>query len=244
MPAEETPYELARKGLDFASIRAEGGARSEMAKYIHTLAAFQILDPKNTAYDGVEFFFSLLKGQCGEFGPRTGFWNNRNWILRNLENVWILWVDLDYVRDFYRKGDPFIESIISLEENKKYILNGCYLFLGWLMVRKGESPDDDHYIEYFDTFIRGLNIGKEMWKHYAYVNGIHTVSVVPYGVIERSNAYFASFDCFRRFEDEAEVFDYVNHLGYANSLGFAEEWRKHQNFEDELEPPAKQARVK
>lgn len=238
-------YEEVCKNRDFVLERTQGDKRTKMAKYMKAFACCKSLDPEDVDYALTHFFFSLLKSQSEE----TGFWGKRNAIARNLKNVQVFVVDLIHARDEYEHCEVFLDSILAPEEYEKFVLDGRYLLLGWFMLTK-EEPDGEKYlyVNCLDTFLKGLNIGKEMWKSFD-GEGPHDDILIPHSVTARCNSYFASFGVWVDLEEfhtsKSDLYKFLENLKFEDPAGFIEELKKRWKgdyvwFEGEL--PAKIAR--
>lgn len=224
-------FEMERSQLDVTS------KRSMMSKYVKMFAEFKNMGANGTDYWLIHFFFSLIKKQKGEFAPNTGFWGNRNRIYHNLDKVRVLILDLQTTKNWYMPGDPFLDSILAPREYEKVTVGGRYVFLGWMMFKYSE-PDQDNmlYVEYFDTFLRGLNLGHTMWKDFAQYSARKPL-LVPYSVLQRSNSYFAKFDLWKMpaFQDPGDLRAFVGKLEYEDSTGFIREVERRRRDESEKE---------
>lgn len=90
--------------------------------------------------------------------------------------------------DEYCRDRETCWSQVLNDENYTKLKSQRKLILGWMLL--SDDPENEHikYIEYFDTTVRGLNIGQIMIDKYELKNGI---TLVPKEIIDSSVKYWA-----------------------------------------------------
>jgi hypothetical protein len=236
---EYSRYEKAIAGRDLAQERLKFAdqKRERMRTLIKQISEYYTLgmDCHDIAF--TLFFFELLKKTHGRDGKGTGFWDNRNTIWENINDVQIIVIDFDYMKKYYRETDLILDAIVSPEEYTPYVMHDRYLFLGWCTFKKagieGEEQGYRYTVNYFDAFLRGYNIGYAMLEDLAksFAPGFSIDDVLPCEVLERTNAYWSKFPIWDSltFEKEVDLCLFLEEHEYENPEGFMEELKKQKN---------------
>ena len=111
---------------------------------------------------------------------------NSSILLKNFSDIYVLVADI-YSHVYLKDGEKSWKEIMNkeeydiLEKNKRFVI--VYMLLE-------ESKDNIHYIELFDTIIRGNNFGRHMINKYESERE-YNVTLVPQEIIVSYAKYWA-----------------------------------------------------
>jgi hypothetical protein len=148
---------------------------------------------------------------------------NAGTLLSELSNI-ILFSAMEGSDRYVRDGELKWSDVLNQQQMEK-LTSQMRLILGYMLLSSDKENENIMYIEFFDTIIRGLNIGELMIEKY---QSKHGITLVPKEIIDTSARYWAKVLYFtedgvvkRRLIDE-----YIESVGIdRNKISWGELYR-------------------
>ena len=148
---------------------------------------------------------------------------NSGTLLSELSNI-VVFPAMEGSDRYARDGELKWSDVLNQQQMEK-LTSQMRLILGYMLLSSDKENENIMYIEFFDTIIRGLNIGELMIKKY---QSKHGITLVPKEIIDTSARYWAKVLGFiedgvvkRRLID-----DYIESVGIdRNKISWGELYR-------------------
>jgi hypothetical protein len=107
-------------------------------------------------------------------------------LLSELSNI-IIFPALEASDSYVKDGELKWSDVLNQQQMEK-LKSEMRLILGYMLLSLDEENENIMYIEFFDTIIRGLNVGKLMIEKY---QDKHGITLIPKEIIDTSAKYWA-----------------------------------------------------
>lgn len=111
---------------------------------------------------------------------------NSGTLLSELSNI-VVFPAMEGSDRYVRDGELKWSDILNQPQMEK-LTSQMRLILGYMLLSSDKENENIMYIEFFDTIIRGLNIGELMIEKY---QSKHGITLVPKEIIDTSARYWA-----------------------------------------------------